>query len=184
MNSSNSSLNSSVSSKKLPKLNDNELFYSLYDQRQWLKSHGKSDRIQFDDFEIKELRKYFNSLDNDGSGRIEVDELEDPLIALGLVQTREEVEKLVKIVDTDDSGQIEFGEFLKIMSNIETDDSTSEKSPIYTFFKKMIKGDLMDEMDSNLTFKLNVSQFRRKKILGFFIPDFRCHYEWRRHEEN
>lgn len=162
------SLNSSENSKsmKIPKISDNDLFYSLYDQRQWLKSHGKNDRIQFDDFEIKELRKYFNSLDNDDSGRIEVEELEDPLIALGLVQSREEVEKLVKIVDTDESGQIEFGEFLKIMSNIDTDDTSLEKSPIYTFFKKMIKGDLMDEMDKNLPFKLNVSQFRRKKILG------------------
>ena len=180
LNTSKTSMNSSVSGneKKPPKLDDNELFYSLYDQRQWLKNHGKADRIQFDDFEIKELRKYFNSLDNDGSGRIEVDELEDPLIALGLVQSREEVEKLVKIVDTDQSGQIEFGEFLKIMSNIETDDQSMDKSPIYTFFKKMIKGDLMEEMDSNLPFKLNVSQYRRKKILGIIhFINIRCNNE-------
>jgi hypothetical protein len=35
---------------------------------------------------------YFNSLDSDGGGSIGVDELEDPLIALGLVENREAVE--------------------------------------------------------------------------------------------
>jgi len=31
------------------------------------------------------LRKYFNSLDEEGSESIGIEELEDPLIALGLV---------------------------------------------------------------------------------------------------
>jgi len=49
-----------------------------------LKKHGKEDRINFKDDEIGKLRKYFTSLDGDGSGPIGLDELEDPLIALGL----------------------------------------------------------------------------------------------------
>ena len=69
-----------------------------------MKKHGKEDRIDFKDDEISKLRKYFTSLDGDGSGSIGLDELEDPLIALGLAQTRDEVEKLIKDVDYDESG--------------------------------------------------------------------------------
>jgi len=39
-----------------------------------------------------------------------VNELEDPLIALGLVDTREQVEKMVS--ELDENSSIEFDEFL------------------------------------------------------------------------
>jgi Ca2+-binding EF-hand superfamily protein len=54
-----------------------------------LKKRGKTHCIDFDDEELKQLREYFNSLDEDGSESIGVDELEDPLIALGLVENRQ-----------------------------------------------------------------------------------------------
>jgi len=120
--------------------------------------------------ERKELRKYFTSLDADGSGNIGVDELEDPLIALGLVSGREEVQKLIEDVDKDKSGQIEFTEFLSLMSNIKNKNDQKE-SLLYNFFTGMINGKLMDSMDPNLPFLLNVSQFRRKKILDAIISD-------------
>eukprot|EP01017_Pseudomicrothorax_dubius_P019234 TRINITY_DN2115_c0_g1_i12.p1 TRINITY_DN2115_c0_g1~~TRINITY_DN2115_c0_g1_i12.p1 ORF type:complete len:277 (+),score=93.29 TRINITY_DN2115_c0_g1_i12:50-880(+) len=148
---------------KIPK--DTGQFRSQYIERQWMKKHGMKDFIDFDDNERQNLHKYFNSLDGDGSGSIGVDELEDPLIALGLVQTREDVEKLVKLVDEDGSGQIEFDEFLSIMSTIKNN-SELKASPIFSFFKRMIDGEqLMDRMDKNIPFKLNVSQFRRKRIM-------------------
>lgn len=59
--------------------------------RKWLKSRGKEHCLDFEDEEKKQLRAYFNSLDDDGSGSIGVDELEDPLIALGLVDNRQQV---------------------------------------------------------------------------------------------
>ena len=45
--------------------------------------------IDFDDEELKMLRECFDSLDDDGSQSIGVEELEDPLIALGLVDNRQ-----------------------------------------------------------------------------------------------
>lgn len=60
------------------------------------------------------------------------------MIALGLVTTREEVEKLIAEVDDDKSGQIEFKEFLSIMSSVQkggNSDVGQEKSPIHDFFK-------------------------------------------------
>ena len=83
--------------------------------RNWLKSRGKEQCINFKDEELKQLRTYFNSLDDDGSGSIGVDELEDPLIALGLVDNRQAVQKIVQMVDDDGSEMIEFAEFLAII---------------------------------------------------------------------
>jgi len=54
-----------------------------------LKSRGKEHCIDFEDDQKIKLRACFNSLDDDGSGSIGVDELEDPLIALGLVDNRQ-----------------------------------------------------------------------------------------------
>mmetsp|Transcript_12860 Transcript_12860/g.21751 ORF Transcript_12860/g.21751 Transcript_12860/m.21751 type:complete len:151 (+) Transcript_12860:34-486(+) len=59
--------------------------------RRWLLSRGKKHCIDFEDEQLRKLRKYFASLDDDGSGSIGVDELEDPLIALGLVDNRQQV---------------------------------------------------------------------------------------------
>ena len=83
--------------------------------RGWLRKHGKDDYIVFKDEELKKLRDYFNSLDDDKSGSIGVDELEDPLIALGLVENRQQVQEIVQLVDEDGSEKIEFGEFLSII---------------------------------------------------------------------
>ncbi len=60
--------------------------------RSWLIKRGKSHCIDFDTEELKKLRGYFNALDEDGSGEIGVNELEDPLIALGLVENRQQVQ--------------------------------------------------------------------------------------------
>jgi len=85
-----------------------------------------------------------------------------------LVSGREEVQKLIEEVDKDKSNQIEFTEFLSLMSNIKNKNDQKE-SLLYNFFTGMINGKLMDSMDPNLPFLLNVSQFRRKKILGIIF---------------
>ena len=58
-------------------------------ERQWLRKHGKSKYIDFNEDQMKILNDCFNDLDEDGSHAIGIDELEDPLIALGLVDSRE-----------------------------------------------------------------------------------------------
>ena len=67
-------------------------------QRNWLRKHGKGAMIDFEDEQLIKLRKCFDSLadvqddkegDDDGEeAALGVDDLEDPLIALGLVENR------------------------------------------------------------------------------------------------
>ena len=64
-------------------------------RRKWLLKRGKGHMIDLDDEELKMLRECFDSLDDDGSQSIGVEELEDPLIALGLVDNRQQVQQIV-----------------------------------------------------------------------------------------
>lgn len=107
--------------------------------RRWLSTHGKKKFIDFTDTEMVKLRKYFQELDEDGSGKnikryklvigsIGIEELEKPLISLGLCNTREDVKNILSEVDEDDSGQIEFKEFLQIIKKAQYEKSKRAKS--------------------------------------------------------
>lgn len=50
-------------------------------------------------------------IDADGGGTIGLEELENPLIGLGFAENREDVQELIKTIDEDDNGDIDFGEF-------------------------------------------------------------------------
>lgn len=60
--------------------------------------------LDFLDEEIKKLKQTFDQLDEDGGGSISVEELENPLIGLGLADTREEIQQMIDEVDEDGSG--------------------------------------------------------------------------------
>ena len=126
--------------------------------------HGKGEYIQFDDEALLQLRQYFNSLDDDASGAIGVDELEDPLIALGLVENRQQVEQIIREVDDDDTGEIEFPEFLKIMKNGGKSNKDEKSGAIYQFFKDLTDGKYkVGKQD--IPFQLFITRFRREKLL-------------------
>lgn len=80
--------------------------------RRWLYLHNYKHMIDFDDVERSKLKQYFRSLDGDGSGMaiyviwgsIGIEELEDPLISLGIAESRDDVKKIIESVDDDDSG--------------------------------------------------------------------------------
>lgn len=123
---------------------------------------------------------YFDSLDDDGSGSIGVDEMEDPLIALGLVESRAQVQKIVDTVDDDGTGNIEFKEFLSIIkggkkSSGGGDDAgggmDESTEAIYLFFKKLVSGEMKTEQTENIPFSLFISLERRRMILRSIMGD-------------
>jgi len=74
-----------------------------YTNTKWMIGRGKDKFISFDPTQTRMLRKVFNELDRDGSGEIGLEDLEDPLIAMGLAESREEVKKLISKTDKDKS---------------------------------------------------------------------------------
>lgn len=138
------------------KLNETEI-------RNWMAKHGRRHLINFDNKERSKLKQYFNSLDADGSGSIGLDELVDPLISLGIAESVDEVQKIIDSVDDDNSKQIEFKEFLKIIGSQES----SGEAGLIDFFKDMIEGRLAGGKISNkLPFNLIISTVRRKKLMS------------------
>lgn len=95
------------------------------------------------------------------------------MIALGLVDNRDEVDQIVQDVDDDGTGKIEFDEFVKI---IKTGNSTSKGGAsentvkIYNFFKSLTTGKF-NKKGKELIFKLFISGYRRTKILNAMMGD-------------
>ena len=100
-------------------------------------------------------------MDTDGGGSIGADELHDPLIGLGFADSMEQVDKMVSDVDDDQSGQIEFPEFLKIIK-AKQDGDAEQESRLAGFFKDLIGGKLGKQQVSFPTF---VSQMKRKYLM-------------------
>ena len=98
-----------------------------------------------------------------------MEELEEPLIALGLVASREEVEALMKTVD--DDGEIVFEEFLDLVSGATNAGQGGQSNLIQNFFKKMMDGKFPAFTNQKLAFSLNVSQYRRQRILDSIMGE-------------
>jgi calcium-dependent protein kinase len=64
------------------------------------------------DGEIQQLKKVFESLDAGGDGRLTVAEVMEGVRNAGLKEVPEELEIMLKSVDSDGSGQIDYTEFL------------------------------------------------------------------------
>lgn len=113
--------------------------------------------------QIRKLKECFGSLDDDGSGAIGIEELEDPLIGLGFADTREEVQEMIDSVDDDGSGMIEFPEFLGIIKNSDGNEKTSK---INQFFKDMTSGKLAED---DMSFNLLVQKLRREHLMNAIL---------------
>ena len=81
----------------------------------WLLCRKRYPEFRWTVKQKRALRKWFEHLDEDGSGEVDVDELADPLLSTGIANTISEVKALISTVDKDGSGEIGFKEFLKVM---------------------------------------------------------------------
>lgn len=62
-----------------------------------------------------DIKKAFDHFDQDGSGTISVEELDNVFKSLGRIHTPQELKNIVKKIDKDGSGLISLEEFAKIM---------------------------------------------------------------------
>ena len=76
---------------------------------------GVDDSELYDQQTIKEFKEAFEMFDADQSGTIDTQELGTVLKQLGQNISQAEIEEMIKEVDEDGSGEIEFDEFLQLM---------------------------------------------------------------------
>ena len=70
-----------------------------------------------DDEQMEEIKEAFNLFDTDNSGSIDVKELKAAMRALGFQVKKAEIRKLLVDIDKDDSGAVEFDEFVDMMTS-------------------------------------------------------------------
>merc|ERR1712098_339025 len=91
--------------------------------------------------EIEEIKEAFDMFDSDGSGSIEVAELKAAMTKLGFDGDNELATKMIDDLDADKSGEIEFDEFLDMMSAKMPDDPTKDEvSKVFPAFDKNKSG--------------------------------------------
>ncbi|CCH62443.1 hypothetical protein TBLA_0H01560 [Henningerozyma blattae CBS 6284] len=77
--------------------------------------------------QIEEYREIFNLFDKDHSGSISGSELTSVMRSLGLKPTESEVTDLMNEIDLDGNHQIEFDEFLVLMSRQQKSNDSKEE---------------------------------------------------------
>ena len=78
-------------------------------------SRGMKPAYRFSRDTRAKLRSWFAFMDDDGSGEIEVTELEDPMLSTGLVANHRELTELFNWIDKDGSGDIDVWEFMSAL---------------------------------------------------------------------
>jgi len=76
--------------------------------------------------QIDEIKEAFNLFDTDQSGSIDYRELKAAMKALGFDVKKDELKKMIADVDADGSGNIEFPEFLDMMTGKMDEKDTRE----------------------------------------------------------
>merc|ERR1712039_1025377 len=79
------------------------------------------------DEQIEEMREAFNLFDTDHSGSIDYRELKAAMHALGFDVKKDELKKMITDIDADASGNIEFPEFLEMMTGKMGEKDTKEE---------------------------------------------------------
>ena len=88
--------------------------------------------------ELSEFREIFNLVDLDGGGSIDLEELRELMELLGMDASKDEMAAMVAEIDSTNSGEITFLDFVKVMSKKVTPDYTALE--VINAFKKFATG--------------------------------------------
>jgi len=136
---------------------------------QWLRKHGRSVPTELSKKQKTELRDCFNMIDADGSGAIDVEEMQTAFQFLGVRMRAKEVEVMFAEVDDDGSGEIEFEEFIQIMTNV-NEKLGDDNGPAAADEDKPPE----EESERPLPFPMMAMAYKRRKLMeAAFDPEVR-----------
>ncbi|CAE7227100.1 unnamed protein product [Symbiodinium natans] len=133
---------------------ENKRFLHKRQQRRWLEQTARTRFVDFTAEERAEFQRYFDYLKGP-NGLIGGEAIEDMLIALGVVNTQDEVSGLIDKIDDQKSRELDFEQFLELIT-VRNDSKTIR------VFRDMLEGKLGDR---NLNFQTVLSQYRRQRLL-------------------
>ena len=67
-------------------------------------------------YTVEEIREAFAYFDKDNSGYISVDELGEVMSKMGRNYSKQDLDRMIRAVDTDGNGRIEINEFTKLLN--------------------------------------------------------------------
>jgi EF-hand domain pair len=125
----------------------------------WLLKHGKSHYVKIDNNKKKNLRRCFLSIDLNGNRSIELAEIIEAMLTLGIAENKYEAKQIFKEIDKDNSGHIEFNEFLLLLKS-----KGPRVKSLIELFDRVIEKKMGFDLDM-LPFQLIVSNYRRNMIM-------------------
>ncbi|KAJ1631021.1 calcium binding protein [Pavlovales sp. CCMP2436] len=94
-------------------------------------------RVQLSSEELAEFREIFNLVDTDKGGTISKAELKQLMNTLGLRPSQEELNAMVDEIDANGSGEIDFDEFVIVMSRkVQTSYTPDQVKSAFKVFEK------------------------------------------------
>lgn len=125
---------------------------------------------QFTQDQIAEFQHAFSVFDQDEDGTITIKELESVMKVLGHNPSREEIREMIKDVDTDNSGSIEFSEFLALMAGKMKDTDTEEElTQAFKVFDREGTGIIQSEYIKKIMSKLFTNL--KEKDINLMLKD-------------
>ena len=91
------------------------------------------------DAEIAECREIFQLVDLDHGGTIDIDELNQLMLLLGMNVMEEELDEMVEEIDTTGTHEVSFADFVRIFSK-KVDQSKYDKDILLSSFAKFENG--------------------------------------------
>jgi len=131
----------------------------------WLSRRGKGKKMATEMTRVSMLRDWFEALDADGSGDISVDELEEPLISIGLCGSKGELEDMISKYDSSGDGEIDFQEFVKMVM---TKEEGGASNAMLKLFEDFSEGRLGDPL---LPFSTLVHMYSRKQLFSAVMSE-------------
>ncbi|KXZ55409.1 hypothetical protein GPECTOR_3g60 [Gonium pectorale] len=120
----------------------------------WLRKHGKGVKPKLTDDQKQQLKECFELMDQDGSGAIDAEELGAAFKLLGIRMKRAELAALLAEVDHDGSGEVEYPEFLEIMT---------------VTLQRLAEEEDTEKNEGQVPFALMATAYRRKRLMEGII---------------
>lgn len=143
---------------RITRLNKYDRYLKLlrYNNDAWMKKRGKNNYSGFSAPQRQQLHGLFEALDTEGSGGLTPDELLEPLLALGLVQSKEELSGFLQRIGL--SGPVaDYEELQALLERAKGTDAPAVRRLTEVFLEP-----------SYLPQKLRISCERRKTMLQAF----------------